>query len=1014
MSCRPYAAASALAALLSLGPSAQALEPHGDAVPTVREPLAFSVGAVERPAGVRTPEARARALGARDALLRLPPDEVIASLIDSTKVENMVATLTRLQDFGTRYVVTDSCWAAGYWIADRFLEYGYEDVRLDTFRTWTWQDSVDAMNVLAYKAGTTRPTEHVIIGGHYDSIQIGNFDDPDAPAPGVEDNGTGVACVLEAARILADVETERSVIFACWSGEEEGLWGSRDFVAKAVSESLHVVLYLNVDCIGYNAPPLPDAIVFADSASVAVAGWMCEIASEHTGYQFVPAVQPIGASDQNSFWEEGYNVLDTATDVSSPYMHTSEDVIDHIDPDYATAMAAVNVAATAVVAGIVGENGNLPPETTLVENCVATHAIVTARPTFEWWGVDFDGEVREYMVSLTPDGAAAARIAMPRTSITLGPLDPGGYTFSVSAIDDDDLLDASPATRSFTVSDTLAPTLTVATNFLPAPMAFPGTPAPRDAMRSPVFAGERLTFQVDADASAYCGVIESIEIAVGDTGEWSAPQPIPHEFVLRPTLDDTAVYFRARDENGSATVGRISLVPVDAPMDLPLLHVDDWLDPGAVPEDIHDALYDTLLAGHDRSEWDPYEHFAGGYPSLPPMEELGRYRTLLWTLERRGGLLKAAQAESTYHAIEGYVRAGGNLILEGQSSLTNLAGGNPFDYEMTFGPGEFIFERVGVDSVWNACDWCDPGNPIWYGYAFLGGIAADPLIGIDLPVDTLGVWAEEYQAHGGVPWCEVARPSGEGVPLYLFDSYLNPTLDGKPCATLRLARDGTGTVAYFGFPFCYLQTEPLGGAFDALLGVITDWQAPAELIAFDWAASRDSVTFSWGLEPPDGPLGCNIERAPAGGDAFTRLNDELITARPYEFTDRSIDPGSAYDYRLEVVERWGGTSRHGPWEITVPAGPLTDRLLPPRPNPCSGTLTIDYTIAVDRTAVAIDVYDVAGRLVKTLRRGPAPAGDASVTWDGTNAAGREVAAGVYFVRARTGAARLERKVVMLR
>ena len=60
------------------------------------------------------------------------------------------------------------------------------------------------------------------------------------------------------------------------------------------------------------------------------------------------------------------------------------------------------------------------------------------------------------------------------------------------------------------------------------------------------------------------------------------------------------------------------------------------------------------------------------------------------------------------------------------------------------------------------------------------------------------------------------------------------------------------------------------------------------------------------------------------------------------------------------------------------------------------------------------MYDVAGRLVRTLRRGPAPAGDDSVMWDGTNTSGDDVAAGVYFVRASMGAVHLERKVVMLR
>lgn len=1030
------AAAVVVAAFASLEPHARAEVSPPGSPGGLREPLAFTAGAVERPDAVRTPEARARAMAGPETLLRLPPDEVIASLIDSTKVENMVAILQRLQDFGTRYVVTDSCWAAGFWIRDRFLEYGYEDVRLDTFRTWTWQDSVEAMNVLAYKAGRTRPTEYVVLGGHYDSIQIDNFHDPSAPAPGVEDNGTGVAGVLEAARILADVETERSIIFACWSAEEEGLWGSRDFVAKAAAGSLDIVLYLNIDCIGYHAPPLPDAIVFADSTSLAVAGWICDIAREHTGYEFVPAVQPLGASDQNSFWEQGYNVLDTATDLSSPYMHTSEDLIDHIDPDYATAMAAVNVAATAAVAGIVGEDQNLPPETTLSENCAATHALLTARPTFEWEGVDFDGEVAEYELTLVtivgtgdrsasttrtaPEDVARTRVSARRTSITLGPLDPGQYAFSVSAIDDLGLIDASPARHSFAVSDTLAPTITVEANFLPGPVVFPHTRAVRDSSRMPVFAGELLSFRVSADASPYCGVIDVLEIAVGDTADWSVSHETPHEFLLRPTLEDTAVYFRARDENGSAAEGRMALAPVAAPMDLPLLHVDDWLDPASAPENLHDTFYDLLLEDHGSAEWDPYEHFEGGFPSLPPMEELGRYRTVLWTLSRNGGLLRPAQADSAYHAIEGYVRAGGNLVLEGQSSLTNLAGGNPFEYGMAFSRGEFIFEHVGVDSVWNAFDWCDPGNPEWYGYAFLGGIAADPFLPIDLPVDTLGVWAESYQIYGGVPWCEIVRPTDGTSALYLFDSYLNPTLDGRPCATLRFSQDGTGTVASFGFPFYYLQAEPIASAVAALLDGIVDWQEPADLTLFDWTSSPDSVTLRWRLDPPDAPLGCNVERATGAPDScgqYARLNEAPIVCDPdghYRCIDCAVEPGAIYTYRLEVVEQWGGTSHHGPWGISVPSRPSSDRLLPPRPNPCAGVLTIDYTVGTDRRAVAIDVYDVAGRLVRTLHRGPAPVGDGSVTWDGTNASGDDVAAGVYFVRARMGAARLERKVVMLR
>jgi hypothetical protein len=194
-----------------------------------RDPLAFELGVVDAPTWDRPDAAELRWRDSPELLLRTPPDSLVATLMDSTSVENMVATIQRLQDFGSRYVVVDSCWAAGYWVRDRFEDYGYTDVRLDTFRTYTFQDSVDAMNVLAFKEGVTRPSEFVVLGGHYDSVTAENFTDPYAPAPGAEDNATAVAAVLEAARLLRDVPTDRSIVFkrACGAAATSSLVRSR-------------------------------------------------------------------------------------------------------------------------------------------------------------------------------------------------------------------------------------------------------------------------------------------------------------------------------------------------------------------------------------------------------------------------------------------------------------------------------------------------------------------------------------------------------------------------------------------------------------------------------------------------------------------------------------------------------------------------------------------------------------------------------------------------------------------
>ncbi len=839
-----------------------------------------------------------------------------------------------------------------------------------------------------------------------------------------------MAAVLEAARLLMDVPTDRSIMFACWSAEEEGLWGSRHFVAEAVEESLDIVVYLNMDCLGYLEPfpGEPPVIVFTDSLSLAIAGYMQTLAHTHTPYEFQTCVRPIGASDHTSFWEAGYNVVDMGTTIASPYRHTTDDILDNLDPDFARALAAVNVAATAAVAGVTGEDANLPPETVRIANCAASVSPVTMRPTFEWDGVDFDGSVARYEYAVesdidTGDGARRDRpldwVPLPahQTSLTLEGLSEGAHAFHVRAIDDRDVADPSPVVYEFVTDAALRPALTVDLNFHPGTRTFHGGRA-RD--RTPpvvVYEDERLVFTVTSDASSYCGSSDSVAVALADSTAWSEWCRSPYEFVLRPGPADTVVFLKTRDENGAVTTGRVSLRTVPSPMDRPLLRVDDWFV-GDVPEATHDAFYSDVLAGESCDVWDPFEHIENYVPTLPPMEELGRYRTVLWTLDWRGGFLRPVQAETSYHYLEGFVRAGGNVILEGQSSLWTMCGADQYMYETTYEPGDFIFDHVGLDSLRNAGAGANASYPSGYGYAFLGGIATETGGFPDVPVDTLGKWADGYQAYGGLPYCEVVRPLEQTRTLYLFDSHINPDLSERPCATVRYPDDGTGTFAYFGFPLYYLQTDPAKEMLGLLLDSIESWQEPAALSSFVWEAAPDSVTLSWYLTAAGGLLGCSLERtAGDGSGGYHALSDSLL--RPsdngrYRFVDDSVEQSTAYSYRLVVTEQWGVTTTHGPWEIPTPSSRISPWLESPRPNPFSETLNLHYGVAADHRWVSVGVFDISGRLVRALREGAAQTGEYDVTWDGTNEHGDPVASGVYFVRVRVGQETLERKVVLLR
>jgi len=95
------------------------------------------------------------------------------------------------------------------------------------------------VNVVATKRGTVRPDEIVVVGGHYDSV---------ARSPGANDNASGVAATLEAARVLASIPTPRTVQFVLFAAEELGLYGSAAF---ASDRRQGVVAMINLDMVGW-------------------------------------------------------------------------------------------------------------------------------------------------------------------------------------------------------------------------------------------------------------------------------------------------------------------------------------------------------------------------------------------------------------------------------------------------------------------------------------------------------------------------------------------------------------------------------------------------------------------------------------------------------------------------------------------------------------------------------------------------------------------------------------------
>ena len=116
---------------------------------------------------------------------------------------------------------------------DRFTEYGFETER---------QDYGLGVNVVGRKLGTETPDEQILIAAHYDHIPGCN---------GADDNATGTAATLEAARVLSLRDYPRTLVVACWDQEELGLIGAKAYSDAAATANQQILFNYNYEMLGY-------------------------------------------------------------------------------------------------------------------------------------------------------------------------------------------------------------------------------------------------------------------------------------------------------------------------------------------------------------------------------------------------------------------------------------------------------------------------------------------------------------------------------------------------------------------------------------------------------------------------------------------------------------------------------------------------------------------------------------------------------------------------------------------
>ncbi len=192
--------------------------------------------------------------------IRDDPYEIAAVLAQQLQPDSMKATLFALRTFHNRNTASDTLspdrgmGAARTWVLSQFDRYSAEQAgRLVTGYLQFDQDVCGMgrhKNVVAVLPGrdTSNPAS-VIIEAHLDSRCAGNCD-IDCLAEGMEDNGSGVALVLELARVMSQYVFDHSIVFMTVTGEEQGLVGSNAYAVYAKQENLQIKAVLNNDIVG--------------------------------------------------------------------------------------------------------------------------------------------------------------------------------------------------------------------------------------------------------------------------------------------------------------------------------------------------------------------------------------------------------------------------------------------------------------------------------------------------------------------------------------------------------------------------------------------------------------------------------------------------------------------------------------------------------------------------------------------------------------------------------------------
>lgn len=291
----------------------------------------------------------------------------LQGLVESVSKQSLFAYVQTLQNFGTRHILSPleregyGIGAAARWIHSEFervgsgrLQVAYHEFPL-VFNGF----SSTQRNVVATLPGVSEHPGVIVLMAHYDSRSF-ELGDGGSVAPGANDNASGVAVLLEAARLLSARSWEQTIVFVAFAGEEQGTYGSNSFVKDKMLEGMVIDAAINIDTVGGRTGIPRTVRVFAapDGRGTAQLGrYLTLIGDLYLGDSFDVTLQPTldrpgRFGDHRPFVNAGIaavRLTESQEDVN--VNHTDEDTAERLDYNYLIQVTRLTVAATGNMAG---------------------------------------------------------------------------------------------------------------------------------------------------------------------------------------------------------------------------------------------------------------------------------------------------------------------------------------------------------------------------------------------------------------------------------------------------------------------------------------------------------------------------------------------------------------------------------------------------------------------------------------------------------------------------------------